>query len=137
LGSRCPKVRVVRSDAGQPHRSAQRRAIAAERLDFDVGSAGRKASVQRAHLGVDFGEPRKRLGDGTRGPGVVADDQLSRFLGELLRSREIGGELSVKDCYVEAFKLAPGMLISRRAVSCFAPEMLPVCRSARGEPVRL
>jgi hypothetical protein len=111
--------------------------MASERLDFNVGGTGRQASIQRAHLCVEFGE---RRGDCTRGPSVVADDQLSRFLGELLRARWIDSELSVTGCCAEAFEFAPpkpGMLIGRRAVSSAAPAMLPVGRSARGEPVRV
>ena len=104
--SRRPKVRIVRSDARQHHRFAERGTIAPERLDPDVGGAGRKTSVQRAHLGVDFGEPRERLGDRCCDPRVVVDDQLSGFLGELLRSRQIGGGPSVAVSCAEACEFA-------------------------------
>jgi hypothetical protein len=132
------KVRIVRSDAGQHHRFAARGSIAPERLDLDVDSARWKAGLERAYLGVDFGDPRERLGDCTRGFSVVADDQLSRFLGELLRSRQIGG-LGVTGCCVEVSSSPrnPGMLISRRAVSSAVLAMSAVRRSVRGGSVRV
>jgi hypothetical protein len=52
-------------------------------------------------------------------PRVVADDQLPRLVGELLRSRQIGGP-SVMDRRVEEFEIAPETreCPARRFVRC-------------------
>jgi hypothetical protein len=65
--------------------------MAPERLDLGNGGVAWKASIKRAHLAVDCGEPHEDLGDCPSGLCVVADDQLSCFLGELPRSRQIDG----------------------------------------------
>ena len=55
-------------------------------------------------FGLDCRELCERLSNLSCGLCVVVD-QLSRFLGELLRSREIGGGLSFTLGCVEAFEL--------------------------------
>ena len=98
--------------------------MAPEGLDFDVANVRSQASVYCAQLALDCFQPGERLGDGVRGLSVVGLDQLPRFSGELLRSRQIGGGQSVPGCCAQMAVQGPG-----RADRPF------VCRSARGDSV--
>jgi hypothetical protein len=99
--------------------------MATKRLDSYNGNFGQKASVQRTRLTLDCREPRERLGNCFCGFCVVADDQLSCFLGELLARAK---SAAVRASRSAARRLSnsprkPEMLISRRVVSSVAPAM--------------
>ena|SRR5271166_4947126 len=108
--------------------------MATKRLELDSANVGRKASIQCAHLTLNCGEPRERLGDCSCSRSVVADDQLSRFLGELLRSRQMGGNLSVRAQLRGGFRVSPSSgLTFVSAISNFVAARAAPCQLRRGE----